>query len=383
MTRRSIFDRRDSFQPLTGRSLAAADAATYCTTMRNGCWVSMVGAVVAVAAAAVRVSGCGSSKMPLATQGNGGAGASGSGGVGGSAAGRGGSGGSAGTGGSATAGTGGSATAGTGGSATAGTGGTTAGTNGGGGVGGTTGGGGGRGGGSGGDNGSGGNGGGSAGSAGNHALRFDGASDQVAFPTGGADEHAYTVELWFRSAAMTGMLVEVFSTTDGGADRSLYLKNGAVCFYVFTPAYSELCTTSTTLNDGAWHHAAGVLGTNGQHLYVDGAPEASAAGVTSSAFTTDTELRAGYGYIGPNGPLIHLAGDLDEIRLWNAERTAGEIAAARATEINPATTGLQGYWKLDDGGTSTTARDATAHGYDGTLMGFTFTPSPWVTPGAF
>ncbi len=216
---------------------------------------------------------------------------------------------------------------------------------------------------------------------GGHALRFDGVNDQIVFPTGGASEQSYTAEVWFRSTVTTGMLVEVFSTN--GADRSLYLKDGSVCFYVFTPAYSETCSTSTTLNDGTWHHAAGVLGAGGQNLYVDGAPARSATAVTSSAFVTDTKLRAGYGYIGPNGPRVYFAGDLDEIRLWNVERTASEIATARATNIDPATAGLQGYWKLDGEGTLSAARDATPNGYDGPLTGFALNPSPWVTPGAF
>jgi hypothetical protein len=214
-----------------------------------------------------------------------------------------------------------------------------------------------------------------------HALRFDGVGSLVVFPTGGADEHAFTAEVWFKTDAPTGMLVEVFATS--GADRSLYLKSGAVCFYVFTPAYSELCTASTSLNDGVWHHAAGVLGANGQHLYVDGAEKGSAANVTSSAFDFDMAFRAGYGHIGPNGALVYFAGELDEIRLWSTERAAADIAAARATAIDPATAGLQGYWKLDESGASTTAKDATSHGYDGTLMSFKVDPSPWVTPGAF
>jgi hypothetical protein len=225
--------------------------------------------------------------------------------------------------------------------------------------------------------------GGSAGATGggNHALRFDGIGDVVVFPTGGADEHAFTEEVWFKTDAPTGMLLEVFATA--GADRSLYLKGGAVCFYVYTPAFSELCTASTSLNDGVWHHAAGVLGANGQHLYVDGTEKASALSVTSSAFDFDMSFRAGFGYIGPNGPMVHFAGQLDEIRLWTTARLAAEIAEARTIELDPATPGLQGYWKLDDGGASITAKDATSHGYDGVLMNFQVDPSPWVTPGAF
>jgi hypothetical protein len=183
-------------------------------------------------------------------------------------------------------------------------------------------------------------------------------------------------------SAATGAFVEVFTPPPNvGADRSLYLKGGAACFYVYAPAYSELCSTSASWNDGAWHHVAGTLGASGQNHYVDGALAGNVPGVTSSAFNWNTGFRAGYGYIGPDGPLVYLTGDLDEIRLWSVERTAGEIAAARATPIDPMTAGLHGYWKLDAGPSSMIARDSTWHGYYGALIGFAMSRSPWITPG--
>jgi hypothetical protein len=178
------------------------------------------------------------------------------------------------------------------------------------------------------------------------------------------------------------MLLEVYGTS-GGADRSLYLRAGSVCFYVYRPAYSELCSVARTYADGAWHHAAGTLGVAGQNLYVDDIPVASAPSATTSAFTLDTGFRAGYGYIGPNGPLTYFGGDLDEIRIWSVQRTAAEISASKSVSISPTTTGLQGDWKLDESGSGGIARDATTPGHDGTLSGFTFSPSPWISPGAF
>jgi len=211
------------------------------------------------------------------------------------------------------------------------------------------------------------------------ALRFDGVDDVLALPTTGVDETAFTWEVWFRSTATTGMLVEVHATT-GGADRSLYLEDGKVCFYVYTPAFSELCS-DVTYNDGGWHHAAGTLGAGGQHLYVDGVAKGEALTVTQSAFDFENALRAGYGHIGPSGPLVRFAGDMDEIRLWSVERTGSQIATQRSATVDPTTTGLQGYWKLDDAATSTTATDATANANHGVLTGFT--PAPTWVSGAF
>jgi hypothetical protein len=213
-------------------------------------------------------------------------------------------------------------------------------------------------------------------------LSFDGVDDVVnlAAAVGAASETAFSAELWFKTTAATGMLFEVYG---GGADRSIYLDNGKLCFYVYTPAYSTVCT-AVNKNDGAWHHVAGTLGAvAGQRLYVDGVEEGSAPAVIASAFGGDSGFRLGYGYIGPNGVLTYFAGTLDEVRVWSVERTAAEIAANRSTTVAVATAGLQGYWKLDETGAAAVAADATANGNMGTLTNFSFTPSPWGGPGPF
>jgi hypothetical protein len=224
--------------------------------------------------------------------------------------------------------------------------------------------------------------GGTGGAGTGRALRFDGVDDSVTLPAGpgAANETAFGSELWFKTTTLTGVLFEVYGPN--GADRSSYLKEGKVCFYVWTPSYSELCTAADTFADGWWHHVAGTLGDGGQRLYVDGVLQASASAVRSSAFSDDQQLQLGYGPIGPGGPLFHFAGVLDEVRLWSVERSAWEIADNRNGPIDPATPGLQGYWRLDESGAAATATDATGAGHDGGLNGFSFAPSPWVT-GAF
>jgi Concanavalin A-like lectin/glucanases superfamily len=200
---------------------------------------------------------------------------------------------------------------------------------------------------------------------------------------GGASETAFSSELWFETTTPTGMLFEVYSDGQPGADRSTYLKEGQICFYVYVTSFSEICTTTATFDDGAWHSAQATLGTGGQLLYVDGVLAASRLAVTASQFNYDTAFRLGYGYIGPEGALTYFAGVLDEVRVWSVERSPTELAAGRRQSIDPATPGLQGYWKLDESGTTAIAPDSTAAAHDGTLIGFSFNPSPWVTPGAF
>ena len=216
------------------------------------------------------------------------------------------------------------------------------------------------------------------------ALRFDGIDDTVTLPAGAdaANETAFSAELWFKTTTQTGMMFEVY-TPGGGADRSLYFKDGQVCFYVWTPAYSEICSKPNSYNDGLWHQVAGTLGPGGQRLYMDGAMLFTTTKVTYSAFSTDRQFRLGYGYIGPYGPLIYFAGVIDEVRVWAVERSPKDIVDHYRGSVDPSTPGLQGYWKLDDSAAATTATDSTIALHHGVLSGFSFNPSPWVAPGAF
>jgi hypothetical protein len=216
------------------------------------------------------------------------------------------------------------------------------------------------------------------------ALSFDGINEWVHLPaaTGGASEVAFSVELWFRSRSNTGNMFEVYGT-GGGADRFLSLNTGAVCFYVYASPITQVCTTAATYGDNAWHHAAGTLGAGGVNLYVDGVLAASSTAITSSTFTADTDFSLGFGHTAFDSATVYFQGDLDEVRVWSVELSATDITANYRQTIDPATTGLQGYWMLEESGSSSVAHDATSGAHDGQLTNYTFTPSPWISPGAF
>jgi hypothetical protein len=125
------------------------------------------------------------------------------------------------------------------------------------------------------------------------------------------------------------------------------------------------------------------VGAAGQKLFVDGQPAGSAATPTASTFHQETNLEFGAGHIYFNSAVVAFGGDLDEVRVWNVERTASEITANYQSLIDPATTGLFGYWRLEQTGSATAAIDQTAAGRPGLLTNFSFSPSPWVGPGAF
>src|SRR5687768_10942122 len=76
------------------------------------------------------------------------------------------------------------------------------------------------------------------------ALRFNGIGAYTSVPEPGASEVAFTIEAWFRARAMTGVIAELAHISGAvtiAADRSIYLRDGAVCFYVYEPTRSVLC----------------------------------------------------------------------------------------------------------------------------------------------
>ncbi len=61
-------------------------------------------------------------------------------------------------------------------------------------------------------------------------------------------------------------------------------------------------------------------------------------------------------------------GDIDDVRMWNVDRTAAELDDNKWNELVGNETGLAGYWKINEA-TGTTIDDATANNKDGTAVG--------------
>ena len=117
------------------------------------------------------------------------------------------------------------------------------------------------------------------------------------------------------------------------------------------------------LKKSEWCHVAAVTGPGGAKLYFNGTL------VGSHAYTGSFSGFAGkHNYLGKSnfnttdGLFI---GAMDEVRVWDHERTAEEIRAGMFQTLNGSEKGLAGYWNFDDG----TAKDASPGKHDGTLNG--------------
>ncbi|MBL7813632.1 MAG: hypothetical protein JNL70_01415 [Saprospiraceae bacterium] len=206
------------------------------------------------------------------------------------------------------------------------------------------------------------------------ALSFDGSNDHVTFPSSGMSASAGTMEFW------------VNTISNGGTQMYIDLwQEQFTIFSTGTTLRARIAGTdlSASFTPGQWNHLALTWGGNGTtaRLYLNGVQVASGTqGATTIGSTT--------GYLSRSQTLgsYFVSCTMDEVRLWNVQRSATDIANNYCSEISASTSGLQNYYKFNQGTASgnntsvTTLTDATANGRTGTLVNFTLTGSSsnWV-----
>lgn len=169
------------------------------------------------------------------------------------------------------------------------------------------------------------------------AATFDGNGDYFYVPIN-VSETSYTVEMWFRSNSPNGGL---FSVTNGGHDRHIYLSNGNI----YTRVYSNEVINTSGINfaDGNWHHVAHTFGgtQGGQKIYVDGVLRAQ-----GSKSYSDFNWQGGV-HIGYSEDMGYLNGQIDEVRIWSTARTHFQIVSDMQTSYMQIPVDLQAYFKFE------------------------------------
>ncbi len=121
-----------------------------------------------------------------------------------------------------------------------------------------------------------------------------------------------------------------------------------------------VANATNAINDGTWHHVFCVSDGNTLWTFEDGVPVASndATPYTAGTLNNTQDFRVGTTGSGTND----LAGDVDEVRVYNRTFTPSEVA-----DLYQWAPGPVGYWNFDEG-TGITAYDKTGNGDHGTLQ---------------
>lgn len=184
------------------------------------------------------------------------------------------------------------------------------------------------------------------------SLELDGIDDYIRFDGQRVQLKAgYTLEGWFKTAS-TGTHT-LFAAVDPADDRhrlKIELADGRVVVAHF----SAQITSGSNWNDNLWHHYAVTNDNSTLRLYLDGKLAGSAT--VTQPIPDLSEIVIGRSSV--ERSQNYFKGRLDEMRLWNAARTAEQVGGTMNQVLEGDEFGLIHYWRMNDG-TSNLLTDAT------------------------
>lgn len=211
------------------------------------------------------------------------------------------------------------------------------------------------------------------------ALHFISSSNQFALTindtalTTLSGSHPLTIAAWFRtsttpSQSMAGFVITQGGATDGTYDKGLGIQsNGKAGFYYFQSPSARIASGTSVLTDGNWHHIAVTFNGQIMRMYVDGKLEGTQFAHSTFAFaSTFLVLSFAIGSGGGIGTWDRYTGDLDDIRFYSRELSAGDIQALYSFS-DTLSTGLLIYYKFDEG-SGTSSFDSSRNNRTGTLL---------------
>ncbi len=229
------------------------------------------------------------------------------------------------------------------------------------------------------------------------ALHFDGINDYVALPNGGglSGSQTGTIEMWVK---WNGSNQDNFSDmygavcarqSDGVFSNQIIALNGSnpnTAKIIWRPYYfSSTPIISPSSPGNGWNHLAITYSSGNQKMYVNGV-------IVGSSLET--------GYMPPSSVPLTIGAwidgaqcfsnaNIDEVRLWNYERSASEIASKMNCEIMGSEPGLVGNYHFNQGiaDTNNMAENTLVNetgNANGSLVNFALTGSTsnWTNPSA-
>ena len=144
---------------------------------------------------------------------------------------------------------------------------------------------------------------------------------------------ALTVSAWIRRQALDNVYQAIVCKGDNTWAMHREDQTTFAGFKTTVAAFNQNLQGTTSIDDNNWHHVAIVFGNGTKRLYVDGAQDAM---MTAGTIDTDnTPVAIGRNSNATTGGPRNWNGDIDEVRISNAEYNAAWISAERLTVNDP------------------------------------------------
>lgn len=178
-------------------------------------------------------------------------------------------------------------------------------------------------------------------------LNFDNTNDFVTLPNESLYDFSnqMTVEVWIKANPFTRNWQAI--VTKGDNSWRLHRNNNTnfINFAINANTGTYGVNSTTNVNDGEWHHLAGVFTGTQLQLYVNGVKE----GEVNVAANTTINNSTYPVMFGENAQATgrYFNGKMDEVRLWNVARTQNQIRESMHLVLKGLENGLIGYYQLN------------------------------------
>jgi hypothetical protein len=202
----------------------------------------------------------------------------------------------------------------------------------------------------------------------NYALDFDGTNDYLSLgnPSQLQITGNLTIEMWVKPDNFSTRR-NPYAKAYGGEGTITQETNGTLNFYYGTNGGNtspyQGFNSGTALSLNQWNHIAIVRDLTNMKLYwyINGVLTATTNASYASATAGLNNATIGSGYVS------NYDGQIDELRIWSAARTQVDIQSNMSFCIDPSSSNLNAYYKLNDGTGSLTASDLSAYSNNATL----------------
>ncbi|MDO7853442.1 LamG-like jellyroll fold domain-containing protein [Hymenobacter convexus] len=183
-----------------------------------------------------------------------------------------------------------------------------------------------------------------------NSLTFNGYNSYISCGTSNRGiTQQVTVEAWIKTSsnAYQWILGKYYNSLLEEKGYHLAILGGNAYFNgrIGVGQYMSSGASGARIDDGKWHHLAGVCNFSTWQIYVDGVLENTGTYPASqSDLTTSTAMVIGC-YDVQSGQYFN--GDLDEVRVWRTARTQTEIRDNMCRKFATAPTALVAYYRLD------------------------------------
>jgi len=211
----------------------------------------------------------------------------------------------------------------------------------------------------------------------NYALDFDGTDDYLdcgdAFQLKMSNQ--MTMEAWVNPYQYSdkGMIV------NKGGEYQMGVFNDGSLRWAFANSGWAWHNTGATIPLNSWTHIAITYNSGTRKTYLNSilVETYSGSGNIGDSNSSANNLFIGWQQGFANAPWPGL---IDEVRIWNIERTQGQIQSNMNTELYGNEVGLVAYHRFNDGPGSSVATDNSMNGNNGSLMNMA-PNTDWITPG--